>query len=159
MQLHPRSSQYTQHYSHWESMRFTTSPGYKTAVPCGMAGHIKASRACCPLLPDTAHPCYSCLQSCVMSQMMLYSATCSANALRPMLLAPLYQHTPLCRQHLSSLCMHRGKVKAYYAAEGAFYTASVFMLLLWEERRKDFWVMMLHHLVTFALITASYSLS
>lgn len=55
--------------------------------------------------------------------------------------------------------MHRGKVKAYYAAEGAFYTASVFMLLLWEERRKDFWVMMLHHLVTFALITASYSLS
>jgi len=54
---------------------------------------------------------------------------------------------------------HRGKVKAYYAAEGAFYTASVFMLLLWEERRKDFWAMLLHHLVTFALITASYSLS
>ena len=54
---------------------------------------------------------------------------------------------------------HRGKVKAYYAAEGAFYTASVFMLLLWEERRKDFWAMLLHHVVTFALITASYSLS
>lgn len=50
-------------------------------------------------------------------------------------------------------------MKAYYAAEGAFYTASVFMLLLWEERRKDFWAMLLHHLVTFALITASYSLS
>ena len=53
----------------------------------------------------------------------------------------------------------RGKVKAYYAAEGAFYTASVFMLLLWEERRKDFWAMLLHHAVTFALITASYALS
>ncbi len=50
-------------------------------------------------------------------------------------------------------------MKAYYAAEGAFYTASVFMLLLWEERRKDFWAMLLHHAVTFVLITASYALS
>ena len=52
----------------------------------------------------------------------------------------------------------RPKVRVYYAAEGAFYAASVGMLLLWEERRRDFAVMMLHHLTTCGLIAASYSL-
>ncbi|KAK9834823.1 hypothetical protein WJX81_001328 [Elliptochloris bilobata] len=50
------------------------------------------------------------------------------------------------------------KVQVYYAAEGAFYAASVGMLLLWEERRRDFPVMMLHHLTTCVLIAASYCL-
>ena len=55
------------------------------------------------------------------------------------------------------LARRRGKVKAYYAAEGAFYAASVFMLVLWEERRRDFAPMLLHHLATVALIAASYA--
>lgn len=33
------------------------------------------------------------------------------------------------------------------------------MLVAWEERRKDFHVMMLHHVATSLLIAASYSLS
>ena len=49
-------------------------------------------------------------------------------------------------------------MRVYYAAEGAFYAASVGMLLLWEERRRDFAVMMLHHLTTCGLIAASYSM-
>ena len=48
-------------------------------------------------------------------------------------------------------------VKAYYAAELTFYLSSTFMLVLWEERRKDFHVMMLHHLMSVFLIAASYT--
>lgn len=47
-------------------------------------------------------------------------------------------------------------MKAYYVAEGAFYAASVFMLVLWEERRRDFGPMLLHHIATVALIAMSY---
>ena len=50
----------------------------------------------------------------------------------------------------------RAKAKLYYAAEGAFYTASVAMLLVWEERRRDFAPMLAHHIVSVALIGASY---
>ncbi len=53
----------------------------------------------------------------------------------------------------------RAKVKLYYAVEGAFYTASVFMLLFWEERRKDFHAMLLHHVATSSLIAVSYFFS
>ena len=54
------------------------------------------------------------------------------------------------------VAQRRGKVKAYYAAEGAFYAASVFMLVLWEERRRDFAPMLLHHVATVVLIAMSY---
>lgn len=60
--------------------------------------------------------------------------------------------------HSVRILARRPKVRAYYAAEGAFYAASVGMLLLWEERRRDFAVMMLHHLTTCGLIAASYSM-
>ena len=56
------------------------------------------------------------------------------------------------------VCRRRPKVHVYYAAEGAFYAASVGMLLGWEERRRDFLVMLLHHVTTCALIAASYML-
>ncbi len=58
-------------------------------------------------------------------------------------------------EYTSGLCC-RPKVRVYYAAEGAFYLASVGMLLAWEERRRDFPVMALHHVTTCALIAASY---
>jgi hypothetical protein len=50
----------------------------------------------------------------------------------------------------------RTKVKLYYAAEGAFYAASIIMLFCWEERRKDFNAMILHHVATTLLIAVSY---
>ena len=50
-------------------------------------------------------------------------------------------------------------MKLYYAAEGSFYAASVLMLLVWEERRRDFGPMLAHHIVTVALIAASYRFS
>lgn len=50
-------------------------------------------------------------------------------------------------------------MKVYYAVEGAFYTASVFMLLFWEERRKDFNAMLLHHIATSLLIAVSWFFS
>ena len=45
---------------------------------------------------------------------------------------------------------------AYYVAEMTFYLSSTFMLALWEERRRDFWVMMLHHVMSVFLIGVSY---
>lgn len=54
------------------------------------------------------------------------------------------------------MCASRRKVTLYYAAEGAFYTASIFMLVMWEERRKDFLPMLLHHIATVVLIAVSY---
>ena len=36
--------------------------------------------------------------------------------------------------------------------------ASVFMLIFWETRRKDFAVMMTHHVATITLIALSYYL-
>lgn len=46
----------------------------------------------------------------------------------------------------------------YYLAEGAFYTASLGMLVGWETRRADFWAMALHHTVTTALVVCSHAL-
>lgn len=50
----------------------------------------------------------------------------------------------------------RTQVEVYYNAELAFYGASLLMLLVWEERRHDFLVMLTHHLVTIFLISFSY---
>lgn len=38
----------------------------------------------------------------------------------------------------------------------AFYLSGIGMLLFWETRRKDFWVMMTHHFATLTLIGFSY---
>ena len=37
------------------------------------------------------------------------------------------------------------RLSLYYLAEGAFYLASLFMLLHWEVKRKDFAAMLTHH--------------
>ena len=52
--------------------------------------------------------------------------------------------------------IYRRGVEIYYTAELAFYGASTFMLLFWEERRHDFPVMLTHHVVTICLIAFSY---
>ena len=49
-------------------------------------------------------------------------------------------------------------IAAYYLAEGAFYTASLGMLVGWETRRADFWAMAVHHGVTAFLVAASHAL-
>lgn len=49
-------------------------------------------------------------------------------------------------------------VRQVYCGELAFMVSSVFMLLYWETRRKDFPVMMTHHFATIALIALSYYL-
>lgn len=49
----------------------------------------------------------------------------------------------------------RVKLDVYYAAEMVFYTSSIIMLVFWEERRKDFSPMLLHHVVSVALIVWS----
>lgn len=80
----------------------------------------------------------------------------------------VWLHVQFCVEHatqdksqtLQHACSNRrDKVKLYYAVEGAFYTASVFMLLFWEERRKDFNAMLLHHVATSSLIAVSYFFS
>ena len=45
---------------------------------------------------------------------------------------------------------------AYYGGELVFYASSIFMLAFWEERRKDFPVMMLHHIASVILIILSH---
>ena len=56
-----------------------------------------------------------------------------------------YPHIPLA-----------GTVKFYYLTQTAFYTHQV-LILNAEARRKDHWQMMLHHIITVALMVISYS--
>ncbi|KAM0864681.1 hypothetical protein ACQ4PT_043759 [Festuca glaucescens] len=48
------------------------------------------------------------------------------------------------------------KLKAVYMYAAGFYTYSIFALLFWETRRKDFGVSMSHHLATVVLVVMSY---
>lgn len=48
------------------------------------------------------------------------------------------------------------KLKILYAFAAGFYTYSIFALVFWETRRKDFGVSMSHHVATVALIVFSY---
>ncbi|KAL2649710.1 hypothetical protein R1flu_017838 [Riccia fluitans] len=48
------------------------------------------------------------------------------------------------------------KLKLLYGFEGGFYAYSIFALIWWETRRKDFGVSMSHHVATEALIVFSY---
>eukprot|EP00897_Mesotaenium_endlicherianum_P002275 jgi/Mesen1/2075/ME000151S01335 len=50
----------------------------------------------------------------------------------------------------------KNKLKIYYTAQCGFYVYSVAALLFWETRRKDFGVMMTHHVVTVILLGYSY---
>jgi ceramide synthetase len=51
----------------------------------------------------------------------------------------------------------RLKMKLLYTGQCGFYVYSVAALLVWETRRKDFGVMMTHHIITIFLITYSYA--
>ncbi|KAL3702093.1 hypothetical protein R1sor_020115 [Riccia sorocarpa] len=48
------------------------------------------------------------------------------------------------------------KLKLLYGFAGGFYAYSIFALIFWETRRKDFGVSMCHHIATEALIIFSY---
>ncbi|KAI4375985.1 hypothetical protein MLD38_013790 [Melastoma candidum] len=48
------------------------------------------------------------------------------------------------------------QLKLYYMCQCAFYLYSIAVLLKWETRRKDFAVMMSHHVITVILIGYSY---
>ncbi|KAG9155615.1 hypothetical protein Leryth_017038 [Lithospermum erythrorhizon] len=50
-------------------------------------------------------------------------------------------------------------IKIIYMCQCGFYTYSIAALLTWETRRKDFAVMMAHHVVTVILISYSYMTS
>lgn len=47
-------------------------------------------------------------------------------------------------------------LKLYYMSQCGFYIYSIAALLLWETRRKDFSIMMSHHIITTILIGFSY---
>ncbi|XP_002989967.2 ASC1-like protein 3 [Selaginella moellendorffii] len=48
------------------------------------------------------------------------------------------------------------ELKLLYTFQGGFYVYSVAALLVWETRRKDFSVMMTHHVITIVLIAGSF---
>ncbi|KAG0611362.1 hypothetical protein M758_7G135900 [Ceratodon purpureus] len=48
------------------------------------------------------------------------------------------------------------KLKVLYAFQCGFYAYSIAALVVWETRRKDFGVMMTHHVVTILLMVFSY---
>ena len=50
----------------------------------------------------------------------------------------------------------RFPVKLYYLCQCGFYLYSIGALVKWETRRKDFSVMMSHHIITVILISYSY---
>lgn len=47
-------------------------------------------------------------------------------------------------------------LKIYYTSQCGFYIYSIVALLVWETRRKDFGVMLSHHIITLTLIGYSY---
>lgn len=47
-------------------------------------------------------------------------------------------------------------LKLYYTSQCGFYLYGIVALLFWETRRKDFGVMVSHHLITLLLISYSY---
>ncbi|EFH70467.1 hypothetical protein ARALYDRAFT_891879 [Arabidopsis lyrata subsp. lyrata] len=50
----------------------------------------------------------------------------------------------------------KSSLEFFYMCQCGFYVYSVAALLEWETRRKDFAVMMSHHIVTIILISSSY---
>jgi ceramide synthetase len=52
--------------------------------------------------------------------------------------------------------MTRLKLKVLYGFAGGFYTYSIFALMFWETKRKDFGVSMSHHVAAVVLIIFSY---
>lgn len=52
---------------------------------------------------------------------------------------------------------NRPAVEQLYRIHTGFYMVSVLMLMLWETRRKDFPVMLAHHVVTLCLLIGSYA--
>eukprot|EP00475_Leptophrys_vorax_P032970 TRINITY_DN51492_c0_g1_i1.p1 TRINITY_DN51492_c0_g1~~TRINITY_DN51492_c0_g1_i1.p1 ORF type:complete len:313 (-),score=28.11 TRINITY_DN51492_c0_g1_i1:215-1153(-) len=52
--------------------------------------------------------------------------------------------------------MMKFKLKLLYAYVGGFYAYSIFALIFWETRRKDFGVSMTHHVSSVLLIAISY---
>ncbi|KAJ4841024.1 hypothetical protein Tsubulata_044440 [Turnera subulata] len=50
------------------------------------------------------------------------------------------------------------KLKGLYMFAAGFYTYSIFALVFWETRRKDFVLSMVHHVATVILIVMSYML-
>jgi hypothetical protein len=46
-------------------------------------------------------------------------------------------------------------MRLLYNFELGFYISSIFMIQLWEVRRKDHWPMFSHHIATATLIAAS----
>ena len=45
-----------------------------------------------------------------------------------------------------------------YMAEMGLYLHSIYALMYMETIKKDFWVMLMHHVVTLALLSYSYAL-
>ncbi|KAJ7560797.1 hypothetical protein O6H91_04G146500 [Diphasiastrum complanatum] len=50
------------------------------------------------------------------------------------------------------------KLKVLYSFAAGFYTYSIFALIFWETRRKDFGVSMSHHIASLFLIVCSYKI-
>ncbi len=59
-------------------------------------------------------------------------------------------------QEVCPAAPHRPELARAYCGEMAFYLSGIGMLLFWETRRKDFWIMMTHHFATLTLIGFSY---
>ncbi|VVB00729.1 unnamed protein product [Arabis nemorensis] len=51
---------------------------------------------------------------------------------------------------------YRSSLKLFYMCQCGFYVYGVAALLAWETRRKDFAVMISHHIITIILIESSY---
>lgn len=49
-----------------------------------------------------------------------------------------------------------GTMKFYFLTQWAFWVQQLLISLI-EKQRKDHWMMMVHHLITIALVVASYS--
>lgn len=64
-----------------------------------------------------------------------------------------------CYPVLSASCAspHRLELRLLFGTQLAFYVAGIGMLAVWEVRRRDFHVMMLHHFITVILIACTYS--
>ncbi|GAB2278008.1 Ceramide synthase loh2 [Dionaea muscipula] len=86
---------------------------------------------------------------------LTYYATVEACVLRMTFYEPWFRDT---QEYFRGWPNHELKlpIKLYYMCQCGFYLYSIAALLTWETRRKDFAVMMSHHVITVILIGYSY---
>ncbi|KAJ1922518.1 Sphingosine N-acyltransferase lag1 [Tieghemiomyces parasiticus] len=92
---------------------------------------------------------------CEQLWLVIYSVSSVTASLLIMSELPHWFHTPGFWEEFPHIAMTR-RFKLYYLMAMSFWLQQFFVLQV-EERRKDYWQMLCHHIVTCALLLTSYT--